>query len=58
MRATSRLARRYAQALGLLANERGLLERVENDLESVRAILEGKTDFRKVFMDPRVPSVQ
>ncbi len=58
MRATSKLARRYAQALGMLANERGLLERVEQDLESIRAILEGETDFPKVFMDPRVPSIQ
>ena len=58
MRATSKLARRYAEALGLLANERGLLERVEKDLESIRTILEGESDFQKVFMDPWVPSVQ
>lgn len=58
MRATSRLARRYAQALGMLASERGLLERVEKDLETVRTVLEGETDFRKIFMDQRVPSEQ
>lgn len=58
MKATSRLARRYAHALGLLASERGLLNRVEEDLETVRAVLEGETDFRKVFMDQRVPAEQ
>lgn len=46
MRQRRRLARRYATALGWLAEERQLLDEVEKDLELVQSLLDGSDEFR------------
>lgn len=48
------LACRYAQALGELAHEKKMLDDVEQELDSVRRILEDEPAFRKVLQDQRV----
>lgn len=55
MRAKSRIARRYAEALGMLAQERGLIDRVERDLENVREFFVANPDVRRLWEDRRVP---
>ena len=45
MRERRRLARRYATALGWLAEERNLLDEVERDLELVQSLLDGSEEF-------------
>lgn len=49
-----RVARRYAQALGLLADERGKLDRIEADLLLVKGALEESAEFRRALYDGRV----
>lgn len=49
-----RLARRYAVALGMLAEERQLLARVERDLEQVAALLRESDEFRYYLFNEHI----
>lgn len=49
-----RLARRYAVALGLLAEERNLLDRVERDLENVHKLLQESEEFRYYLYNEQI----
>lgn len=58
MRQRKRLARRYAQALGMLAGERGLLDRVETDLETVQQFLDASPELRYFLYNEQIPAKQ
>lgn len=49
-----RLGRRYAQALGLLAEERGILDRVESDMELVQQVLSENEDLRRYLYNEQI----
>lgn len=53
-----RVARRYAQALGQLAVERGILEEVERDLELVVSTIQGSDALRRVWEHQRISAEQ
>lgn len=48
----STVARRYAQALSEMADERGVLEQIDEDIDMVRASLEGAPELRRFFASP------
>lgn len=49
-----RVARRYAQALGQLAEERGILAEVERDLELVLSTIQDNDVFRRIWEHQRI----
>lgn len=54
MRERRRLARRYATALGWLAEERNLLDEVERDLELVQSLLDGSEEFGYLLRNEQI----
>lgn len=58
MSVNRRLARRYAHALGILAEERKSLGRIESDLELVRNVLQENPELWQVLLDERILSDQ
>lgn len=53
-----RLARRYAEALGMLAEERDLLDRVESDMEAVHKLLTENAEFSHYLYNEQIPSAE
>lgn len=53
-----RLARRYAVALGMLAEEQGLLDRVEKDLDLVLGLLAESKEFRYYLYNDQISSTE
>lgn len=54
MSVNRRLARRYAHALGMLAEERKSLGRIESDLELVRNVLQENPELNQFLLDERI----
>jgi len=52
----NKLARRYAEAIGELAHEQGVLEEVERDLALVREALTVEPAFARVLADQNTPN--
>ncbi|ACX51256.1 ATP synthase F1, delta subunit [Ammonifex degensii KC4] len=50
------VAQRYAEALFGLAQEKGLLDKIEEDLRAVEEALATSSDLRRVFYHPQVPA--
>ncbi|MCG0277018.1 MAG: ATP synthase F1 subunit delta [Thermanaeromonas sp.] len=55
---SSRVAKRYAQALYSLAQDKGVLPRVKEDLDRVVGTLEENEEFRRLFYHQLVPPRQ
>ncbi|WP_456277446.1 F0F1 ATP synthase subunit delta [Bacillus sp. AK128] len=52
-----RVAKRYATALFQVANEQGILEQVENELNTVKSVFEGNKELTSVLNHPKVTRV-
>jgi len=50
------VAERYAGALFGIAQEKGLMEKIEEELRGVLEALDASADFKKVFYHPQVPA--
>ncbi|RJX19036.1 MAG: F0F1 ATP synthase subunit delta [Ammonifex sp.] len=50
------VAERYAEALFDIAQEKGLMEKIEQDLSDVLEALDSSQDLRRVFYHPQVPT--
>lgn len=49
------VAERYAEALFDIAQEKGLIEKIEQDLRGILEVLGASQDLRRVFYHPQVP---
>jgi len=54
----SQVAKRYAEALFQLANEKGILSEVGADLKEVKAVFESNKDFAAVLGAPKVSATK
>uniref|UniRef100_A0A7C1F7K4 ATP synthase subunit delta n=1 Tax=Ammonifex degensii TaxID=42838 RepID=A0A7C1F7K4_9THEO len=50
------VAERYAGALFDIAQEKGLMDKIEQELREVLETLDASADFRRVFYHPQVPT--
>lgn len=50
------VAERYAGALFDIAREKGLMDKIEEELRGILEALESSADFRRVFYHPQVPA--
>lgn len=54
----SRVSRRYAKALFLQAQENGVIDTIEQDLNSVKETIEKSKDFSAMLLSPVIPSAE
>jgi F-type H+-transporting ATPase subunit delta len=52
----SRIAFRYSKALFELSLEKETFAEVENDLQSIKSIIENNNDFRSFLLNPLIPA--
>ncbi len=50
----NRVAKRYTKALFELAQEHGILEKIETDMELIRKVIEESADFREFLANPLI----
>lgn len=50
------VAERYAGALFDIAQEKGLMDKIDQELRDILEVLEASQDFRRVFYHPQVPT--
>ncbi|MCL6561338.1 MAG: ATP synthase F1 subunit delta, partial [Firmicutes bacterium] len=50
------VAERYAGALFDIAQEKGLMDKIDQELRDILEVLEASQDLRRVFYHPQVPT--